>query len=254
LKSACHPALETVSSASSHYALGSADAEHERLIRQAAWLAPYSQRCFREAGIGLGQRVLDVGSGVGDVALLLAGLVGSSGEVVGVERDTRSISRARARVAEAGLHNVQFIKSDVSQIKCDKLFDAAVGRYILMFLTDPTSVLRSLSQFVRPGGVLVFQEASYTSFLRAAERLPLWSAGASLLQEVFRRCGTNTEMSPVLPGIFRDAGLPMPSMRTDLLLGADEWMVDVLRSLRPQFVQFRTYLINTPLSGQNCTD
>jgi ubiquinone/menaquinone biosynthesis C-methylase UbiE len=56
-----------------------------------------------------------VGSGVGDVALLLAGLLGSSGEVVGVERDTRSISRARARVAEAGLHNVLFIESDVSQ-------------------------------------------------------------------------------------------------------------------------------------------
>jgi SAM-dependent methyltransferase len=101
LEKCYHPALDTVSSASSHYALGSADAEHERLIRQAAWLAPYTERCFREAGIGLGQRVLDVGSGVGDVALLLAGLVGSSGEVVAVERDTRSISRARARVAEA---------------------------------------------------------------------------------------------------------------------------------------------------------
>jgi ubiquinone/menaquinone biosynthesis C-methylase UbiE len=83
-----------VSSASSYYALGSADAEHERLIRQAAWLAPYSERCFREAGIGKEHRVLDVGSGVGDVALLLAHIVGSSGEVVGIERDPRSISRA----------------------------------------------------------------------------------------------------------------------------------------------------------------
>ena len=77
-----------MSSAHSHYALGSADAEHERLIRQAAWLAPYTERCFREAGIGVGQRVLDVGSGVGDVALLLARLVGASGEVVGIERES----------------------------------------------------------------------------------------------------------------------------------------------------------------------
>lgn len=44
-------------------------------------------------------------------------------------------------------------------------------------------------------------------------------------------------MAPVLPGIFRGAGLPAPSLRTDPLLGAEEWMVDVLRSLRPQFVQ-----------------
>jgi ubiquinone/menaquinone biosynthesis C-methylase UbiE len=227
-----------VSSPSSHYALGSADAEHERLIRQAVWLAPYSERCFREAGIGLGQRVLDVGSGVGDVALLLARLVGPSGEVVGVERDTRSIGRARARVAEVGLHNVQFIESDVAQVRSDDSFDAAVGRYILMFLPDPASVLRSLSQFVRPGGVLVFQEASYASFIDLAAQLPLWSTGVSLIQEVFRRCGTNTEMTPVLSRIFRDAGLPAPSMRTDILVGAEEWMVDVLGSLRPQFVQF----------------
>jgi len=174
-----------VSSPSSHYALGSHDAEHERLIRQAAWLAPYSERCFREAGIGIGHRVLDVGSGVGDVALLLARLVGSSGEVVGIERNPRSISRARARIEEARLHNVQFIESDVAQVRSDKLFDAAVGRYILMFLPDPASVLRSLSQLVRPGGVLVFQEASYSSFVAAARLLPLWLAGASLIQRSF---------------------------------------------------------------------
>ena len=36
-----------MSSAHSHYALGSADAEHERLIRQAAWLAPYIEALHR---------------------------------------------------------------------------------------------------------------------------------------------------------------------------------------------------------------
>ena len=60
------------------YVLGGNDAEHERLMRQAETLAPYTERLFRDAGIASGQRVLDVGSGVGDVALLAAslGLVG----------------------------------------------------------------------------------------------------------------------------------------------------------------------------------
>ena len=88
-------------SRSSHYALGSSDAEHERLIWQAERVAPLTERLFREAGIGLGQRVLELGSGTGDVAMLVGRLVGSSGEVVGVERDSRSIARARVRVAEA---------------------------------------------------------------------------------------------------------------------------------------------------------
>src|SRR6266849_10580117 len=105
----------TVDLSASDYLLGSTDAEHERLIRQAVRLAPVTERFFRQAGIGPGQRVLDLGSGVGDVTMLAAGLVGPSGEVVGVERDTRSIARARQRVVEAGLHNVSFIQSDVSQ-------------------------------------------------------------------------------------------------------------------------------------------
>src|SRR2546430_15193283 len=115
-----------------HYALGSTAAEQERLIGQAALLAPFTERFFLGAGIGPGQRVLDIGSGVGDVAMLAARLIGPSGEVVGIERDTRSIARARARVAEAGLRNVSFTQSDVNQIQSSKPFDAAVGRFILM--------------------------------------------------------------------------------------------------------------------------
>ena len=72
----------TTSHRSADYPLGNTDAEHERLIRQAARVAPITERFFREAGIGLGQRVLDLGSGVGDVAMLAARLVGPSGEVV----------------------------------------------------------------------------------------------------------------------------------------------------------------------------
>jgi tRNA A58 N-methylase Trm61 len=85
-------------SPTSQYALGSTDAEHERLIRQAKRIAPITERFFREAGIGPGQRVLDLGSGVGDVAMLVAGLVGPTGSVVGVERDPRSLTRATARI------------------------------------------------------------------------------------------------------------------------------------------------------------
>src|SRR5437660_3114580 len=149
---------------SADYPLGHTDAEHERLIRQAARVAPITERFFREAGIGLGQRVLDLGSGVGDVAMLAAKLVGPSGEVVGVERDPRSIVRASARVTEAGLPNVTFTQSDVSQISSSKPFDAVVGRFILMFLPDPLAVLRSLTPLVRPGGVLAFHALSWAPF------------------------------------------------------------------------------------------
>src|SRR5713226_5314620 len=227
----------TVKGSSPSYALGSTDAEHERLIRQATWLAAHTERLFREAGIGPGQRVLDLGSGVGDVALIAARLVGPSGEVVGIERDPRSIARASARIAEAGLRNVSFTQSDAAQIPGDKPFDAAVGRYILMFLPDPISVLRSLSHLVRPGGIVAFQEPCWKSFLQQSARLPLWSSGASLLVETFQRSGTNTEMGPALSRVFQHAGLPAPSTHTDTLLGSEQWLPDCLDSLRPQIAQ-----------------
>jgi ubiquinone/menaquinone biosynthesis C-methylase UbiE len=228
----------TASSPTSDYVLGSTDAEHDRLIRQAARLAPLTERLFREAGIGPGQRVLDLGSGVGDVAMLTARLVGPSGEVVGAERDMRSIARARARVAEAGLRNVSFTQSDVNQIQSSKPFDAAVGRFILMFVSDPVTIVSSLVQLVRPGGIFAFQEPSWAPIFPITTHLPLWSAAASLMYETMRRSGANPEMGLALYRIFQEAGLPAPTMQMEVPLGDDpdfiRWMYDVMCSLRPQ--------------------
>jgi len=221
-----------------HYALGNTDAEHERLIRQAARLAPLTERLFREAGIGAGQRVLDLGSGVGDVAMLASRLAGSSGEVVGVEHDARSIARARTRVAEADLRNVRFLHSDVDQIASDKPFDAVVGRFILMYVPDPVAVLRSVSQVVRPGGIFAFQEPTWAPSLALAAHVPLWSAALSVCRETFERSGANPELGLRLYKMFQQAGLPAPIMSLEVELGSDRNFTrnayDTLCSLRPQ--------------------
>src|SRR5215469_12998150 len=154
----------TKSRRSANYPLGHTDAEHQRLIRQAARVAPITERFFREAGIGPGQRVLELGSGVGDVAMLVARIVGPSGEVVAIERDARTINRARARAAEACLRNIDFVQTDIGEYSTDSSFDAAVGRYILQFLPDPVATLRSVAKQVRPGGIVAFQEGSWAPF------------------------------------------------------------------------------------------
>src|SRR5215469_12106988 len=225
-----------------NYLLGNSDAEHERLIRQAIRLAPVTERFFREAGVGNGHRVLDLGSGVGDVAILLARLVGASGEVVAVERDIRSINRARTRVAEAGLHNVRFVKTDLAHFSEDSRFDAAVGRYILQFLPDPVATLRWVKQTVQPGGIIAFQEVSFAPFVALSAHLPLWSAVVSLHHEVAVRVGVNTEMGRDLHKVFRAAGLPAPRMRVEIELGCDpdftQNVSDATFSILPQIENF----------------
>lgn len=225
------------------YALGNTESEHRRLIRQAERLDPLTERLFREAGIGPGQRVLDIGSGAGDVAMLAARLVGTSGEVVGLERDARSIDRARARVAAAGLHNVTFTQSDVSEIASGEQFDAAVGRFILQFLPSPTDVVRVLSRLISPGGVIAFNEPSWEPFQSLSSHLPLYSATVSVIHEVFQRCGADVEMGTSLHRVFQDAGLPAPTMRLEMVLGNDsgiaKWVYDLFCSLRPQALQHK---------------
>jgi protein-L-isoaspartate O-methyltransferase len=224
-----------------HYSLGYTDAEHERLISQASRLAPVTERLFLEAGIGRGQRVLDVGSGVGDVAMLVAGLVGPSGEVVGVERDARSIARARARMAQAGLRNVSFIRSDVSEIPGNKPFDAAVVRLILEFVPDPLAALRTVCRLVRPGGVLAFHEPCHAAVLLLSAHLPLWSATVSLIHQTLLRSGAHTDIGLELQRLFLEAGLPAPAMHMEILLGSKpdftRLTYDLLCSLRPQAQQ-----------------
>jgi ubiquinone/menaquinone biosynthesis C-methylase UbiE len=225
---------------SADYPLGNTDAEHERLIRQVLRVAPITERFFCEAGIRPGQRVLDIGSGVGDVAMLVGRLVGPSGEVVAIERDSRSVAKARARVTEAGLHNVTFTESDAGEIPDGKPFDAAVGRFILMYLPDPVAALRSISPLVRPGGVLAFQEPDWVPVLAHLAKLPLWFATASLIDKTMRT-SANHDMGTELYHTFIEAGLPQPVVRMELPLGKEpylaQWYYDTLCSLRPQMEQ-----------------
>src|SRR5262245_13399872 len=208
----------TTSHRSAKYPLGHTDAEHQRLIRQAKRVGPITERFFREAGIEPGQRVLDLGSGVGDVAMLVARLVGPSGEVVAVERDPNSIAKATARVTEAGFQNVTFSQSDLSEIADQNPFDAVVGRFILMYLPDPVAVLRSISQMVRPGGVFVFQEPTWVPVIAHLAALPLWFATASLIDKTMR-VSANHDMGAELYHTYVAAGLPAPTVRLELPMG-----------------------------------
>ena len=226
----------------SDYLLGSSDAEHERLIRQATLLAPFTERFFREAGIRSGQRVLDLGSGVGDVAMLVSNLVGRSGEVVGIERDERSLAVARARAKKAGYDNISFVQSDINAVPPNKSFDAVVGRFILQFVPNPADVLRSVARLLKPGGIVAFQEPSFAAFLHVGPQLPLWSAAITLICESGRRAGVNVEMGFALNKVFQEAGLPAPRMSMDMALGSDRdftgWVYDLIRTLLPRIQEF----------------
>ena len=220
---------------SNAYPLGAEEFEHARLQRQAVWVAPHTERLFRRAGIGPGQRVLELGSGMGDVSLILARLVGPSGQVVGVDREARTIARASARMKALGLDQVRYVQTDLVELPADRTFDAGVGRYILMYVKDPAAVLRDVARHVRSGGVIAFLDVTVRSFLDECRGLPLWESAAQVLTEAFRRSGANLDMGLGLSAAFVGAGLPEPQTETYRLTGTELWLSECLISLQPRF-------------------
>ena len=134
----------------------------------------------------------------------------------------------------------------MNSIAADGPFDAAVGRFILMYLPDPVSVLQSVVRFVRPGGVIAFQEPSWAPMLALGAGLPLWSQVRHLIHETPLRSDENPEMGLALYRVFQEAGLPSPKMHLEMALGSDidflRLTSDLLCSLRPLAEQHKVSL------------
>ena len=212
------------------YVLGHSQRELARLKAQANLVDPITKRFFQEAGVGSGMRVLDVGSGAGDVAFLAAELVGATGVVVGVDRAAGAIEEARRRAAERAAHNVTFQLGDPAEIAFDQPFDAVIGRYVLQFQKDPAAMLRKLRSRVRTGGVLVFHEIDWGGVCSCPpvaifDRCGRWGI------ETLRRHGTEARMGAKLHATFMRAGLPAPIMRLEARLGGGPKATDVITLL-----------------------
>jgi SAM-dependent methyltransferase len=195
--------------------------EERRLRSQAELFDPMTERAFRAAGLGDGMRVLDLGSGAGDVAMLAGRMVGTRGEVVGVERDPTAVASANARAGDAGLASVHFIEGDAQKLDVvEGPFDAVVGRLILMYLPDPAAALSRAAGVVRPGGLLCFQEGDI-AYEWAYPMTPLWVQARGWVLETLTRLHIPPRMGLALPATFLAAGLPVPETRVESFVRAD---------------------------------
>lgn len=198
------------------YVLGHSNDELTRLNAQARLIAPFTKRFFVSAGLQEGMRVLDVGSGAGDVAILARELVGESGEVVGADLSETGIATARQRVSATGYGNISFHVGDPTALAFDGPFDAVIGRYVLMFQSAPSEMLSKLVTRLKPGGIIVFHEAECAD---ARSKPQLRSYDQSWRWVVQAIAPADTSFAAKFPAVFDKAGLPAPTLGLEALIG-----------------------------------
>ena len=205
---------------------GRSPEEHARLTLQARILRPYTERFFRAAGLVPGMRVLDIGSGIGDVAMLAAEIVGPNGRVVGIDKDSSFLEHARRRAVENGCAPwVTFEQAEVDGFTTSDRFDALVGRYILLYLPDAAATLARLLQSVKPGGIVVCHEVDLTDPHPSYPPCPLWDRGYKLVSEAFTcRCARHVRQK-VRKRASR--GITVPDHRQRRHGGRRSWLAHV---------------------------
>ena len=230
-----------MSAAHSEYVLGRSQREYTRLARQAELFKPMTRRFFEDAGIAPRMRVLDLGSGAGDVCIMLAEMVGATGSVIGLELDADAVKFARERVSARAFGNITFVHSEFSQYVPDEPLDAIVGRLVLMYQADPAASLAKVTKYLRPGGVIAFMEPW---FMPPPGPDSTTKRVLTCIVETLRRSGAHIDLGPRLHRVFTAAGLSQPNMRFEAVMdGRDEsplyqYCADTLASLLPKAIEY----------------
>jgi len=118
--------------------------------------APVVENVITRAGLAPGQRALDLGTGTGTVAERAASIVGSNGQVIGVDISREMLSLAGQRVAARGLQNITFREGRAEALPAeDADFDTVLASLSLMYVIDRPAAAREIARVLRPGGHLV---------------------------------------------------------------------------------------------------
>jgi SAM-dependent methyltransferase len=118
--------------------------------------APVIRGVIRRAGLKPGEKVLDLGTGTGSLAIEAAALVGPAGTVTGLDISPEMLSLAKGRVAESGHTNIELREGRAEEMPAeDAAFDVVLASLSLMYVIDRAAAARELRRVLRPGGRVV---------------------------------------------------------------------------------------------------
>jgi len=114
------------------------------------------------SGVRLGQRVLDLAGGTGDIAALMSKRVGRNGRVVLSDINEAMLEVGRSRLEDRGISgNVSYALANAEKLPFgDSEFDAVTIAFGLRNVTDKDAALAEMYRVLRPGGKALILEFS----------------------------------------------------------------------------------------------
>lgn len=126
---------------------------------------PVAKRLVELAQLENGQKILDIATGTGLVALAAAKIVGASGRVTGVDFSVGMLKHAKQKQVSEGLQNVEFIEADAEYVSFENnTFDRVLCSLAISYLTNIPVALHKWYGFLKPDGILAFNTLAETAF------------------------------------------------------------------------------------------
>lgn len=141
--------------------------QYDRFVK--LFSAPLPALLISMANIQPSQKVLDVGTGSGIVAMEVARHLTDAGFVMGIDLSEGMLATAEAKAKQLQLHNIEFQRMDAEALKyTDNSFDAVVSLYALRHFPHPQTALKEMHRILRSGGKIAIAVGSSPSLLTSA--------------------------------------------------------------------------------------
>ena len=178
-------------------------------------------------GARLGSRLVDVGCGTGDVVRALAGRVGPTGSVLGIDPSETMLTEARRRADSTT--PVEFRLGEITDLELDDACcDGVLCERVVQHLASPHAAMAELVRITRPGGRIVVIDTDWgLHAINGAD--PTLTAK---IVDSWCRNAANGLAGRQLTALFADAGLDDPTIVAETMTSTDPQ--------RPSFPPFTT--------------
>ncbi len=207
------------------YVLGNDAVELNRLRLQHDLWRPTLQAALARAGLGPGERVIDLGAGPGFVAQDLARIVGPSGQVLGLEQNAAYVSHGQQLALEAALDHLDMRCHDlISDPLPPGPFDLVWCRWVAMFLPEVKPLLDRLACCLARGGQILFHEYVHWDTFGLHPQGKAIARFSQLVQRSFREAGGEPDINRRLPSLLAARGFAIEDLLPLPVVGrAGEW-------------------------------